>query len=72
MFNNYCKYHNPSFLLNDLRKAKKKEVLFPVIGWVKMFSTLTRPHSRMCIRIYIFDFKKRTSKQIKQNKEKQD
>ena len=34
-----------------------KVVLFPEISRVKLFLSLTRPHSRMCIRIYIFCFK---------------
>ena len=38
-------------------QTEKKVVLFPEIGQVKTLS-LTRPHSRMCIRIYIFKFKK--------------
>ena len=33
------------------------------------FLSLTRPHSRMCIRIYILDFKKQqTNKQKNKNK----
>ena len=42
--------------LVELRPKKKKVVLFPEIGW-----SLTCPHSRMCIRIYIVNFKKETS-----------
>ena len=38
--------------------AKKKVVLFPKIGWVKIFLSLIRPHSRVWIRIYIFLIKK--------------
>ena len=37
-------------------KAKKKEkriALFPEIGWTKIFLSLTRQHSRMCIRIHL-------------------
>ena len=53
-----------------------KVVLFPEIGWVIFFLSLTRPVNRMCIRIYKFDFKKqqannskktRTKKRNKQN-----
>ena len=40
----------------------KKVVLFPEIGWVKIFSSLTRLHSRMCSRLYIFNFKKKKTK----------
>ena len=37
--------------------------MLPEIGRVKNFLSLTRPHSRMCIRIYNFTFKKQTKKQ---------
>ena len=47
----------------------KRVVLFPEIAWIKIFLSLTRPHSRMCIRIYILNFKKQTNKQ-KNNKKK--
>ena len=46
----------------------KKIVFFPQIGRVKIFSSLTRPDSRMCIRIYIFRFKQK--KQTHTNKQK--
>ena len=36
----------------------KKVVLFPEIGRVKSFLLLTHLHSRICIRTYIFNFKK--------------
>ena len=45
--------------------GEKKVVLFPEIGQVKKILSLTLPHSRMCIRIYIFNFKKQTNKQKK-------
>ena len=45
----------------------QKVVLFPEIGRVKIVLSLTRSHSRMCIRIYIFNFKKQTNKQKKNN-----
>ena len=53
--------------------TKKKVVLFPEISQVKAFLSLTRPRSRMFIRIYIFNFRKQTNKrkvrmQIKQSK----
>ena len=51
---------------------KKKVVLFPEIGRVKIFLSLTSPHSRMCIKIYskyILIFQK---KPTKQNKTKED
>ena len=46
----------------------KKVVLFPEIGRVKMFLSLIHPHSRMCIRTYIFNIKKQTSKQQKKKR----
>ena len=50
-------------------KAIKKKVLFPEIGRVKILLSLTRPHSRMCSRIYIFNFKnEQTNKQKSKNK----
>ena len=33
-----------------------------------MFLSLIHPHSRMCIRIYIFNIKKQTSKQQKKKR----
>ena len=44
---------------------KKKLVLFPEIGRVKIFLSLTRPYSRMCIK------KQQTNKQKNKNKKKQ-
>ena len=38
---------------------------YPEIGRVKMFWSLTHPENRVCIRIYIFNFKKQTSKKKK-------
>ena len=38
--------------------GEKKLGLFPEIGWIKKFLSLARPQSRMCIRIYVFIFKK--------------
>ena len=38
----------------------KKVVLLSKIGLVKIFLSLTRPQSRMCIRIIIFCCKKNT------------
>ena len=47
--------------------------MFPEIGWVKIFLSVTRPHNRMCIRIYIFNFKESTKKhedkKVKETKE---
>ena len=36
-----------------------------------MFLSLTCPHSRICIRIYIFNFKKQANKQKKKKKRKE-
>ena len=47
----------------------KKVVLFPEIGRVKNVLSLTRPHSRMCIRIHIFNLKKQTNKKVKKKRE---
>ena len=52
----------------SLGQKKKKVVLFPEIGQLKLFSSLTRPHSRMCIRICIFCFKE-TKKKKKNHRE---
>ena len=46
----------------------KKGVLFPEIGPVKIFLSLTRPHSRMCIRIHVSNLKQKTKKAKKKNK----
>ena len=48
-------------------QKKTNLVLFPEIGQVEIFLSVTRRHSRMCIRIYIFDFKKQTNKQKTKN-----
>ena len=57
----------PSNKTPALRKSTnmgaKKVVLFPEISRVKIFLSLTRPHSRMCIRIYIFNLKNKKQKQ---------
>ena len=49
--------------------GQKKVVLFPEIDWVNFFLSLTRPHSRMCMRIYIFNFKKQRNQEYKKVKE---
>ena len=36
---------------------------YPEIGRVKIFLSLTHSQNRMCIRIHIFNFKKRTNRQ---------
>ena len=72
--------------LVGFKEARPKNVvLFPVIGWMKNFSSLTRPHSRICIRTYIFLFQikklhkqkaketneNRKTKEAKEEKEKE-
>ena len=47
-----------------ITKPSEKVVLSPEIGWAKKFLSLTRLHCRMCLRIYIFNFKN-TNKQTK-------
>ena len=53
---------------SDLR-PKIKAVLFPEIGQVKDFLSLTRPHSRMRIRIYNFNLKEKKKEKTKKVKE---
>ena len=48
--------------------GQKKVILLPEIGRVKFFLSFIRPHSRICIGIYIFIFKKQTNKQKKTKK----
>ena len=55
---------------NQWSNQKKNLVLFPVIGRVEIFLSLTRPHSRMRIRINIFNFKKNIKKQEDKNQKK--
>ena len=43
----------------SLKPRPKKVVLFPEIGRVNFFLSLTDPRSRNFIRIYIFCFKKK-------------
>ena len=58
--------------LNLLRLGQKNSLrkLFPETGGVKIFLSLTRLHSRMCIKIYVFNFKKQTNKPKKQKQNK--
>ena len=59
-------YKKIDFLLN-VSRAKKKVVLFLEIDRVKIFSSPTCLHSRMCIRIYLlFQTKKHTQNTKKQ------
>ena len=59
---------NETFKIGDKKLRPKKEVLFPEIGRVKNCLSVTRPHSRICIRIYIFNFKKHQTNKQKQKK----
>ena len=52
--------------LNISRLGQQKAILFLETDRVKKFLSLTHAHSRMCIRIYIFSFKKQTNKKKKQ------
>ena len=45
--------------------GQKKVVLFPKISQVEIFLSLTRPWSRICIRMYIFHLEKQINKQTK-------
>ena len=47
----------------------KKVVLFSEIGQVNFYISFTRPHSRMCIKIYIFNLKTTTTITIQKVKE---
>ena len=59
-------HQTAAILLNQL--ISKKVILFPEMGRVKKILSLTRPHSRMCIRIYIFDKKKKKQGKKKEKK----
>ena len=59
---------NETFKIGDKKLRPKKVVLFPEIGRVKNFLSLTRPHSRMCTRIYLFNFKKHQTNKEKKTK----
>ena len=61
-----------SFLFNVVFRhcilTKRKSSCFrKSTGW-KFFISLTCPHSLMCIKIYIFNFRKQTNKQKKKKK----
>ena len=49
-------------------RPETKAVLFTEINRVKIFLSLIRPHSRMSIRIYIFNFQKKKKKKNKKTK----
>ena len=55
--------HKPFFWQHE--SGQKKVVLFPEIGRVKMFLSLTRPHNQMCVRIYVFKLKKQQTNKNK-------
>ena len=57
--------------ISEVQKIKaKKVVLFPEIGWVKIFLSLTRQHSQI-VSEYIILISKKTPKKQQQNKTKQ-
>ena len=73
--------HDPPLSGKNIKRnnklGQKKVVLFPEIDRIKIFLSLTRPLNRMCIRIYIFNLKKKnnkptaaTKKSINQKKQK--
>ena len=62
--------HIRKSLIINFTLGQKKVVLFPEIGRVKNFLSVTCPHSRICSSIYIFDFNEQTSKKQKQEYEK--
>ena len=59
-------------MIFHLVRPKQKVVLFPEIDRMKKFLSLTHPHSRMCMKICIFKFKKhQTNKQKTRIQKKQ-
>ena len=51
-------------------RPETKAVLFTEINRVKIFLSLIRPHSRMSIRIYIFNFQKKKKKKKQEDKKR--
>ena len=51
-----------------MQYGQKNVVLFPEIGQLKIVLSLTRPHSQMCIRPYIFNQKKKNKQEHKKQK----
>ena len=71
---NFSRNSNVMWNYNEVKP--KKVVLFPEIGRIKIVISLSHPQSRMCIRIYLFNFKKskqtnkqKTNKKTKKAKE---
>ena len=60
------KINSPTSVSPMIIKPKKKAVLFLEIGWVKILVSFTCPHSQICIRICIFNFKRKKTKTRKQ------
>ena len=56
---------------NHMQVKTKKKVLFSEIGRERISLSFTRPHSQMCIRIYIFNFNNYSIKRKKRKKVKQ-
>ena len=50
---------------------QRKVVMFPETSRLKKILSLTRPHSPMCIKIYIFNFKKTKPKIARRQKAKE-
>ena len=48
--------------LSKGQSGQKKVTMFLEINQAKTFLSLTRPHSQICIRMYIFNFKTQTNK----------
>ena len=57
-------------IADNIAVRPKKKILFPEIDLVKIFSSVTCPHSGMCTRIYIFHLKQKTKKARKQKAKK--
>ena len=51
-------------------RPETKAVFLTEINRVKIFLSLTRPHSRMSIRIYIFNFQKKKKKKKQEDKKR--
>ena len=54
------------------RLGQKKVVLFLEIRRVKIFLSLTHPHSRTCVGIYTFNLKQKNSNNNNNNKKQED
>ena len=80
----FAKFLRTSFLTEHLRwlflyfrmtkyspvRDKSRVVIIIIWCWVKFFLSLTCPYSRMCISIYIFNFKNQANKPKKCKKKR--